>query len=58
MSRDFVKPVTAAELDSASNSKSVTLIVTSRDRPSHSRGASGTAAADILLPPAARRRPD
>lgn len=38
MSRDFVKPVTSAKLDTASNSKSVTLIVTSRDRPSHSRG--------------------
>ena len=38
MSRDFVKPVTSAKLDSASNSKSVTLIVTSRDRRSHSRG--------------------
>ena len=65
MSRDFVKPVTSARLDNASNSKSVTLIVpvgvaapTPREPgtpPIH--GASGTAAEDILLPPGARRRP-
>ena len=38
MSPDIVQPATSAKLDSASNSKSVTLIVTSRDRRSHSQG--------------------